>query len=118
MNNYRSDVVADVYQVLSRYAIVPHLPHHVLLDPSGKLLCTILCVRNPFVRVWFCNVLEDLAKHKANRPSLVDSIELRDSGDLYIYPVSYSDYQTLVPVPPLYPGKRYDNVITVTARVD
>ena len=118
METYQSDVVAEVYDLLSPYPIALQLPHVKLLDPSGRLLCTVMSVRLSFARVWFCNVLADFAARKAAKFSLLERVEIRDNGDFFFYPVSLSTYQTLVPAPPLHSGKHYDNVKTVTVRLD
>ena len=118
METYHTDVVAEVYDLLSPYPIALQLPHIKLLDPSGRLLCTVVSVRRSFARVWFCNVLANFEARKAAKFSLLERVEIRDNGDFFFYPVSLSTYQTLVPAPPLHSGKHYDNVKTVTVRLD
>jgi hypothetical protein len=118
METYQSDVVAEVYDLLSPYPIALQLPHVKLLDPSGRLLCTVMSVRRSFARVWFCNVLADFTARKAVKLSLLERVEIRDNGDLFFYPVSLATYKTLVPAAPLHSGKHYDNVKTVTVRLD
>ena len=119
METYKNDFITDVYDLLSRYPVTFAAPHCALLDPSGKLLCSVMRLpSHPFNRVWFCTLLADLEVRKENNLCLLDRVELRKNDELFFYPVSFSTYQTLVPVPPLYSGKCYDNVKTVTVRLD
>lgn len=107
---YLSDFVADVYAFMSSYYLTTRVPHFVVGDVNGGLVCTSLVVGHSFVSTWYRRLAFNLAVRKRREICLIDRLECRPDFSLCFYPVCYSAYKSQVPVGPLYPHRLYPNL--------
>lgn len=94
---FAGDFAADVCQLMSPYYMSTVVPHFVLTNPAGDPFCCAMPIGTLFVSTWYRRLVYQLTLRKQSQLCLIDRVECDDNFSLKFYPVSFAQYQALVP---------------------